>query len=133
MSTPTKAEAVFQDAYTSKSGIPFLPKISNGYGTFAVFRSLSNPADGELWADATNVYTETGFTPSQLAEQRAELFEALRALVETVDYINKNPVGVKFCDLLDYRNAIAKATQTHQVIATAHHDPELNATIVTPE
>lgn len=42
-------------------------------------------ANAALIAEAGTVATETGLTPRQLAEQRAELLEALRSLVENED------------------------------------------------
>lgn len=41
-------------------------------------RSCEHEANAALIAEAFNVSTETGFTPRMLAEQRAQLVEALR-------------------------------------------------------
>lgn len=113
MSEPTKAIAVFQDAYTSKSGIPFLAKIANQYGTFAVFRAIDNPADGELWADATNIYTQTGLTPTELADQRAQLKRALQMLMDVMpaDAPAKGQlVGIeeRYSDAISFANSVLR-------------------------
>lgn len=63
-------------------------------------------ANAELIAEAFSVATETGLTPRQLAEQRAELLEALQELLtEASD-------GIATCPFTrgKARAAIAKAT-----------------------
>jgi hypothetical protein len=44
-------------------------------------KNAEQVANADLWAEATNTHHETGLTPRQLAEQRAELLEALQRLV----------------------------------------------------
>ena len=52
---------------------------SNGYGPFC------EDCWDELICEAAEIAVKTGFTPRQLAEQRAELLAALRSLVENED------------------------------------------------
>jgi hypothetical protein len=86
-------------------------------GMIAVYGCDDFPVDGariaeanaNLIAEAFNVATETGLTPRQLADQRAELLDALRALIARKDSVD--PEGL-FDGLEDInaRAAIAKAT-----------------------
>lgn len=58
-------------------------------GRFFVAECGTNTAHGEsdaiLFAEAGTVYQETGLTPRQLAEQRAEILEALMLLAKEED------------------------------------------------
>lgn len=77
---------------------------------------IEGNANADLIAEAFNVATETGLTPRQLAEQRAELLEALQAMIEWDD--RENDHAVDFYERMDLcaiafdkaRAAIAKAT-----------------------
>ena len=62
-------------------------------------------ANARLIAEAGTVAHETGLTPRQLAEQRAELLEALQDLVAQVD-----DHSWLTCEMAAARAAIAKAT-----------------------
>lgn len=79
------------------------------------FAQLKNEADAHLWAEATNVYTQTGLTPSQLAEQRAELLTEMSRYLPILEAIEGNPelwerltARNGIATLNGYRNAIAK-------------------------
>jgi 5'-3' exonuclease len=76
-------------------------------------------ADAELISEAFNVATETGLTPRQLAEQRAELLEALKNLLTGALDIR----GIEFESYC--RKEVAAAEQAI-ANATAHqsHNPE---------
>lgn len=56
-------------------------------------------ADAHLIAEAFNVHHETGLTPRQLAEQRAELLEALEPFALIAEY----DIGADESDGDDYR------------------------------
>ncbi len=69
--------------------------------------------DGGFIADAFNVHRETGLTPRQLAEQRAELLEALVLMErEKSDYMIENKLGDPANETTNKlaRKAIARAT-----------------------
>jgi len=121
MSEPTKEIVRFLPARPHFSA--GIAKESNGTdhylnGTWlAALQGLKNEMDGLLWADATNVYTETGLTPSQLAEQRAYLLAEMKRYLPILEAIEGNPElwerltarhGIATAN--GYRNAIAKAT-----------------------
>jgi len=80
-----------------------------GCDDFPVDGARIAEANANLIAEAFNVATETGLTPRQLADQRAELLDALRALIARKDSVD--PEGL-FDGLEDInaRAAIAKAT-----------------------
>lgn len=68
-----------------------------------------------LICEAGTVATETGLTPRQLADQRAELLEALRQIVTRyVELVNSGDCGSwnpeNELEVMDARAAIAKAT-----------------------
>lgn len=65
--------------------------------------------------EAGTVAHETGLTPRQLAEQRAQLLEALKSIVRSADL---NQAAINTFLLIDARAAIAKAT--------AQNKPEVN-------
>ena len=89
MSTPTKS--VVQFYHNNKWNAVILP---NGeYQSIASFSKIENEEDGKLWADATNVYTQTGFTPSELAQQRDQLLAVLKDLAEM--YVSAVDFGFK--------------------------------------
>lgn len=91
-------------------------------GMIAVYGCDDFPVDGariaeanaNLIAEAFNVATETGLTPRQLAEQRAELLEALIKLLAEYkgDMANLSPDidFEQFGEIVRSRAAIAKAT-----------------------
>lgn len=62
--------------YAPGSGLPIVETSFNG-------NAIDNAA---LVADALNVKHETGLTPRQLAEQRAELLEALQLLIPHAEH-----------------------------------------------
>lgn len=71
--------------------------------------------DAHLIAEAGTVANETGLTPQQLADQRAELLEALRQIVTRyVELVNSGDCGSwnpeKELEVVDARAAIARAT-----------------------
>jgi len=75
-------------------------------------------ADAELIAEAFNVATETGLTPRQLAEQRAELLAACKKASEWLEgWASASP----YIDILD--EAIANAT-AHQSDERASKDAQ---------
>jgi len=87
-------------------------------GRFFVAECGTNTAHGEsdaiLFAEAGTVYQETGLTPRQLAEQRAEILEAFMFLVKEEDAFTAES-GLNFPDQISRavekaRAAIAKAT-----------------------
>ena len=49
-------------------------------------------ANAELFAEAINVANECGKTPKQLLEQRDELLEALRLVIDVCDVKEKNRI-----------------------------------------
>ena len=78
----------------------------------AVENEAERDANAALIAEAGTVTTETGLTPRQLAEQRAELLEALRGIMHYAG------MGASVCDVYTKEEpafiaayaAIAKAT-----------------------
>lgn len=71
-------------------------------------------ANAGLVAEAFNTLDEIGLTPRQLAEQRAELLEALRLFVEHAEQVDVGggDAVVTTCESLQSaRTAIANATQ----------------------
>lgn len=73
-----------------------------------------NWSDGPLTEEAALVQHETGLTPRQLAEQRAELLEALQLFVAHADEIDLgggDAVATTCESLQSARTAIANATQ----------------------
>lgn len=110
----------------TKLGVQYFPERSlwrSGIGKrqglgemLCSFSFLANEKDGELWADATNVYAKNGLTPSQLAEQRAELLAEMNRYLPILETIEGNPelweritARHGIATLNGYRNAIAKA------------------------
>jgi len=67
--------------------ICFLPKPSHYPGQDNRYeRELEKcKANAELIVEAGNVTNETGYTPRQLAEQKAELLEALNTVFDLID------------------------------------------------
>ncbi len=82
------------------------------------FRRTCNMRDFLFWADATNVYTQTGLTPTELAGQRAQLLAALQNLLTAMPSVemmwDNLPGAFNLIDLgariNQARAAISKAT-----------------------
>lgn len=80
-----------------------------GKGAHSISTAEAN-ANARLIAEAGTVATETGLTPRQLAEQRAELLEVVQGLMRYVEWINGDRETHPQQALLDKtRAAIAKA------------------------
>ena len=96
-----------------RGGHPYKIAISAGGKTIANVltwqdwhqRDMKPEANALLITEAGTVAHETGLTPRQLAEQRAELLEALQDLVAQVD-----DHSWLTCEMAAARAAIAKAT-----------------------
>jgi hypothetical protein len=56
-------------------------------------RNAEDEANARLIAEAGTVATETGLTPRQLAEQRAELLEAAKDALDLIDSLNSSGMG----------------------------------------
>ena len=76
-------------------------------GDVDLCHSGENKANADLIAEAFNVANETGYTPSQLADQKAELLEALEHCRNGLEATHIE-AAKPFIDLAD--NAIKKAT-----------------------
>ena len=83
------------------------------YGGYLIAESIYKEADAKLMAEAGNVANETGCTPRQLTEQKAELLEALKRFterkVESLDEIDCYIFHIS--DIKKAELAIKKATQ----------------------
>lgn len=115
MSEPTKTQVCYlPERGMWRAGIS---KTDGEIPMLCAFAQLKNEADGELWANATNVYTETGLTPSQLEGQRAELLTEMKRYLPILEAVEGDPqlwerltARHGIATLNGYRNAIAKAT-----------------------
>lgn len=75
-------------------------------------REQDAEADAHFIADAYNTHHETGLTPRQLAEQRAEMIEALEPFAACADQIATDEDGeewAKFRLLIKHYRAAAQA------------------------
>lgn len=69
-------------------------------------------ANAALWAEATNVATETGLSPRELAEQRAELLAALEGVMPILGLAESNASGNPEWDHVGPRVAAVRAALT---------------------
>jgi len=76
--TPTKplSQRITQGPVTSEGGTLYIKQSPSGMLTYKAYVGTSDNA--ELIAEAFNVTHETGRTPRQLADERAELIAKLR-------------------------------------------------------
>lgn len=102
-----------QEDGEANCGVFHEPRQGHAYSICRAPRYVSEDQwmqDGGFIADAFNVHTETGLTPRQLAEQRAELLEALIRARAELD--GCTPIASYKDSALEQANiAIANATQ----------------------
>ena len=99
--------SVMSDKYTQPYGVADHTGFNLVAGCFGDVRGGKDvaKANARLIAEAGTVYHETGLTPRQLAEQRAELLEAL----QIIEYNRNKGYRLTDADYSAIRRVIAKA------------------------
>ena len=110
------------DEDDARDGCWFVPVIADGHGNVCevygseIFLSITDDdrANAALIAEAGTAYHDTGLTPRELAEQRAELLAALREgarVLGNMNYYRELPAD-DMAVLIKARAAIANAGAT---------------------
>ncbi len=98
--TPGEWRAECVGSYGRHDNPADLYEITNGHTRIAEY---VDARDAPLLAEAGTIYHETGLTPRQLAEQRAELLAVVKAVTELRGFEADEPYGIAI------RAAIARA------------------------